>query len=195
MPIMETRCKNCGAEISIDANYCFKCGKVLRSKPVEANEKKNKKQAKIFKIFIGACLISLFFAGFFTIYVFFAYNKQNTSSSIKYTDTTQKKKTEINLKAISKEDLKIERIWKNGRIGYVFVTWTNNTERTFKKIVTVQAKAYNHNGDFINSNQRSFFAYERGNFHPGYEGSLKIPIDIKKDTRLSRIDCLIIKAR
>lgn len=74
--------------------------------------------------------------------------------------------------------LKIDRVWADGDFGYALVSYTNDTKSTFKRAVTIKCTALDENSKKININTRSFFAHEYGPIKPGFEGTLKIPIDL-----------------
>lgn len=77
--------------------------------------------------------------------------------------------------------LVMDRAWDettgNYRSSYALVSWKNELGRTFRQ-VTIQATAFDTEGKKIDQNERSFFSHERGPIAPGFEGTLKIPVEI-----------------
>jgi hypothetical protein len=80
--------------------------------------------------------------------------------------------------------VKIERFWEetvgNYTCSYTIVTYKNTTQRTFTKNVTIRATVYDSQQKMVDTNTRSFFAHEYGPIKPGFEGTVKIPIDCAK---------------
>jgi hypothetical protein len=81
----------------------------------------------------------------------------------------------------SSGSFKIDRFWEE-TVGdytctYTIVTYRNTTDRTFTSAVTIQATIYDNNDKTIDMNERSFFFYEIGPIKPGFEDSVKIPIE------------------
>lgn len=79
---------------------------------------------------------------------------------------------------------KVERFWEETvgdyTCSYTIVSYRNTTQRTFTKNVTIQATLYDSQKNVVNTNTRSFFAFEVGPIGPGFEGTVKIPIDCAK---------------
>jgi hypothetical protein len=71
---------------------------------------------------------------------------------------------------------KLERSWQESGYVYALVSYRNDTEQTFGSGVTIKAIIYDATGGMIDTNERSFFAYEHGPITPGFEGTVKIPI-------------------
>lgn len=74
--------------------------------------------------------------------------------------------------------LNIDRVWVDGDYGYALVSYVNDSTSTFDKAVTIKCIALDPKGNKININRRSFFAYEYGPIKPGFEGTLKIPVEL-----------------
>jgi len=74
--------------------------------------------------------------------------------------------------------IKIDRVWEDGDFGYALVSYTNDTKSTFNRVVTIKCTALGKNDKKININTRSFFTHEYGPIKPGFEGTLKIPINL-----------------
>ena len=74
--------------------------------------------------------------------------------------------------------LKIDRVWVDGDYGYALVTYINDTTSTFENAVTIKCIALDSKGNKININTRSFFAHEYGPIKPGFEGTLKVPVEL-----------------
>lgn len=74
--------------------------------------------------------------------------------------------------------LKIERIWVDGDYAYALVTYTNDTDKTFERGVTIKCSAIDHSDNKININTRSFFTHEYGPIKPRFEDTLKIPVEL-----------------
>jgi len=96
------------------------------------------------------------------------------------------------------EMLTIDRVWSSNEgteyaIGYALITFKNTTEETFKNQVTIQCTAIGYNGKKINSNERSFFAFERGPIKPGFEGTLKVPVELY-GRRMKSMSCAVTTA-
>jgi hypothetical protein len=79
---------------------------------------------------------------------------------------------------------KIERFWEETvgqyTCSYTIVSYRNTTQRTFTKNVTIQATVYDSQKNVVDTGERSFFAFEVGPIGPGFEGTVKIPIDCAK---------------
>ena len=77
-------------------------------------------------------------------------------------------------------ELTIDRVWTSstGNYGYALVTYVNTSGKTFERAVTIQCVAYDTSGRKINMNKRSFFAREHGAMGPGFEGTIKVPVQI-----------------
>ena len=94
--------------------------------------------------------------------------------------------------------IEVERVWleefPNYRCAYALVKYTNDTNRTFRQNITVQATALDVTGTAINTNRRSFFVHEVGLIKPGYSGMLKIPIEVYDQT-CDSVTCKIISAQ
>lgn len=78
---------------------------------------------------------------------------------------------------------KIERFWEE-TVGdftctYTIISYKNTTQRTFDKNVTFRASIYDAGKNMIDTNTRSFFAHEYGPIKPGFEGTIKIPIECR----------------
>ena len=76
---------------------------------------------------------------------------------------------------------KIERFWEE-TVGqytctYTLISYKNTSQKTFNKNVTFRATIFDSKENMIDTNTRSFFAHEYGPIKPGFEGTLKIPID------------------
>jgi len=76
---------------------------------------------------------------------------------------------------------KIERFWEETvgqyTCSYTIVTYRNTTQKTFTKNVTIRATVYDSQKKVVDTNTRSFFAHEYGPIKPGFEGTVKIPIE------------------
>ena len=96
-----------------------------------------------------------------------------------------------------KAALTIDRAWSEDvggyRCAYVLVTWRNTTKETFQS-VTIQATAYDPSGTKIDIGERSFFAFERGPIRPGFEGTLKIPVELGNAT-FHTAECSVVSAQ
>jgi len=79
---------------------------------------------------------------------------------------------------------KIERFWEetvgNYTCSYTIVTYRNTTKKTFYKNVTIRATVYDSQKKVVDTNTRSFFADEYGPIKPGFEGTVKIPVECAK---------------
>lgn len=79
---------------------------------------------------------------------------------------------------------KIERFWEetlgNYTCSYTIVTYRNTTQKTFDKNVTIRATVYDSQKKVVDTNTRSFFVHEYGPIKPGFEGTLKIPVECAK---------------
>lgn len=80
---------------------------------------------------------------------------------------------------------RIDRFWEetvgNYTCSYTIVSYKNTTAKTFESQVTIRATIYDSQKNVIDTNTRSFFAHEYGPIKPGFEGTVKIPIECKKD--------------
>lgn len=80
--------------------------------------------------------------------------------------------------------IRIDRFWEETvgdyTCSYTIVSYKNTTERTFSSQVTIRATIYDSKENVIDTNTRSFFAHEHGPIKPGFEGTLKIPIECNK---------------
>ena len=74
--------------------------------------------------------------------------------------------------------LEVDRVWNEGDFAYALVTYTNNTNKTYGTGVTIKCIAIGSNGKKINSNTRSFFAFEHGPIKPGFSDTLKVPVSL-----------------
>lgn len=79
---------------------------------------------------------------------------------------------------------KIERFWEE-TVGdytctYTLVSYKNTTDKIFNEKVTIRATIYDSQKKMIDTNTRSFFAHEYGPIRPGFEGTVKIPIECAK---------------
>ena len=74
--------------------------------------------------------------------------------------------------------LKLDRVWVDGDCGYALVTYTNETDLTFKRAVTIECTALDSRENKININSRSFWASKYGPIKPGFKGTLKIPVEL-----------------
>jgi hypothetical protein len=76
---------------------------------------------------------------------------------------------------------KIERFWEETvgdyTCSYTIVSYRNTTSRTFESQVTIQAAVYDAQDKMVDTNERSFFAHEHGPIGPGFEGTVKIPVE------------------
>ena len=73
--------------------------------------------------------------------------------------------------------LEIDRVWTEYDSGYALITYTNDTDATYKA-VTIKCVALDSLNKKINSNKRSFYAHEYGPITPGFSDTLKIPVDL-----------------
>lgn len=85
-------------------------------------------------------------------------------------------------------EITIDRVWSDNGYGYALVTYKNNTNIAFKSVVTIKCTALDSDGNKININSRSFFSFEHGPINPGFEGTLKIPINLH-GLKLNSISC------
>jgi hypothetical protein len=90
-------------------------------------------------------------------------------------------------KKLERGTIKIEKVWSQGNYGYALVYYTNNTDKTFDRII-IKCTALDSNGQKINSNRRSFFAHEHGPIHPDFEGRIKVPVELF-DMKLKSMTC------
>lgn len=78
----------------------------------------------------------------------------------------------------------VERFWEDTTgdytCAYTIVSYKNTTSRTFTSAVTIRATIYDAEGQVIDTNDRSFFAHEYGPIRPGFEGTVKIPIECRR---------------
>jgi len=76
---------------------------------------------------------------------------------------------------------KVERFWEETvgdyTCSYTIVTYRNTTQKTFDKNVTIRATVYDSQKKVVDTNTRSLFAHEYGPIKPGFEGTVKIPIE------------------
>lgn len=72
----------------------------------------------------------------------------------------------------------IDRLWIKGDYGYVLVTYTNDTQKTFQKYATITCVASDRSKKKIGVNKRSFFAHQHGPIAPGFSGTVEIPIEL-----------------
>jgi hypothetical protein len=75
---------------------------------------------------------------------------------------------------------KIERFWEE-TVGqftctYTIVSYKNTSQTTFAKNVTFRIAVYDAKGNMIDTEPRSFFAFEYGPIKPGFEGTLKVAV-------------------
>jgi len=84
--------------------------------------------------------------------------------------------------------LKIDRIWVEHDYAYALVSYKNDSDKTFKRFVTVECTAIDPQGNKININKRSFFSHDYGPIVPGFEGTVKIPIRLNEKT-LKSVEC------
>jgi hypothetical protein len=79
---------------------------------------------------------------------------------------------------------KIERFWEETvgdyTCSYAIVTYKNTTQKTFDENVTIRATVYDSQKRVVDTNTRSFFAHEYGPIKPGFEGTVKIPVECAK---------------
>jgi hypothetical protein len=79
---------------------------------------------------------------------------------------------------------KVERFWEetvgNYTCSYTIVTYRNTTQKTFEANVTIRASVYDSQKRMVDTNTRSFFAHEHGPIKPGFEGTVKIPVECDK---------------
>jgi hypothetical protein len=79
---------------------------------------------------------------------------------------------------------RIDRFWEETvgdyTCSYTIVSYKNTTEKTFTRQVTIRATVYDTRENVIDTNTRSFFSYEYGPIKPGFEGTVKIPVECKK---------------
>lgn len=74
--------------------------------------------------------------------------------------------------------IKIDRVWISNSFGYALVSYLNDTKDTFSSVVTIKCVALDNQGKKININTRSFFVHDYGPIVPGFEGTLKIPVNL-----------------
>ena len=76
---------------------------------------------------------------------------------------------------------KIERFWEEKLADtiytYTIVSYKNTSKTTFQ-MVQFKASVRDSNGNIINTNTRSFFEHVVGKIYPGFEDSVKIPVQI-----------------
>lgn len=87
----------------------------------------------------------------------------------------------------------VDRIWAEFDIGHALVSYQNTTTTTFPGRVTIQCDAFDRSDMKIGTNQRSFFARERGPIAPGFRGTLDIPVNLH-GASLKRMECSIAAA-
>lgn len=79
---------------------------------------------------------------------------------------------------------KIERFWEETvgqyTCSYTIVSYKNTTNKTFTAQVEIQATVYDAQKKVVDMNTRSFFAHEYGPIKPGFEGTVKIPVECAK---------------
>jgi len=88
--------------------------------------------------------------------------------------------------------LTIDRVWRDGDLGYALVTYTNDSGRTLKSAVTVECTALGDGNRKLNTNQRSFFKFERGEMPPGFSATLKIPVQLY-GAEMKSMSCDVIR--
>jgi hypothetical protein len=76
---------------------------------------------------------------------------------------------------------KIDRFWEETvgqyTCSYTIVSYKNTTNKTFTAQVSIQATVYDAQKNVVDMNTRSFFAHEYGPIKPGFEGTVKIPVE------------------
>ena len=79
------------------------------------------------------------------------------------------------------EMLKVERVWEDTDIdyGYALVTFTNTTQKTFKR-VTIQCAAIGPNGKKLNIGQHIFSDFRDGAIKPGFNRTVRISVQLYK---------------
>lgn len=97
----------------------------------------------------------------------------------------------------AKGKLVVDRAWAEDvggyRCSYALISWSNSTDRTFQ-VVTIQAVAYDPAGGKINANERSFFAHSLGPIQPGFQGTLKIPVELGQ-SEFAKMACSVVVAK
>ncbi|MDP2791609.1 MAG: hypothetical protein Q8O15_07635 [Rectinemataceae bacterium] len=71
---------------------------------------------------------------------------------------------------------RIERVWVEYDTTYALVSYRNTTEQTFKSKVSIKVFLYDKEKNMLDTNSRSFFAFERGPITPGFEDTVKVPV-------------------
>lgn len=93
---------------------------------------------------------------------------------------------------------KIERFWEETvgqyTCSYTIVSYKNTTNKTFTAQVEIQATVYDAQKKVVDMNTRSFFAHEHGPIRPGFEGTVKIPVECARGQAKS-VSVKISKAR
>ena len=69
---------------------------------------------------------------------------------------------------------RVERMWEEGSLTNVLVSYRNTTSTTFNHLVTLTALLYDADDHMLDMNDRSFFASDKGPIVPGFEGTVKI---------------------
>ena len=93
---------------------------------------------------------------------------------------------------------KVDRFWGEtlGDYGciYFLVSYKNTTTKKFTKLVSIRAAVYDADDNMLNMNTRSFFSHEYGTIVPGFEGTLKIPVECK-ERDVKSVSVTILKAK
>lgn len=76
------------------------------------------------------------------------------------------------------QEITIDRIWVDGDYAYALVTFKNTSTKTYKRSVTIKCIAYDASGNKLGINTRSFFCFNIGPIEPGFEDTLKVPIEL-----------------
>jgi hypothetical protein len=88
----------------------------------------------------------------------------------------------------------VDRVWSEYDTGNAIVRYTNDTGRTFSRLVTIQCVAVDRDSRYLGVNERSFFAYERGPIEPGFSGVVRVPVSLN-GASLATMECEITEAR
>lgn len=88
-------------------------------------------------------------------------------------------------------EIRINNKWHKNSTTYLIVSYKNNTDETFKNAVTIKCNTLNKDGDIINTNSRSFFAFEHGEMKPGFNNSLKLHINDIEGGKIFDVRCSV----
>lgn len=166
-------CRECKKEVSTEAKTCPHCGVAEpgRSLPISGSAIGCLVSSAVLVYFVGTC----------------------------YSSVPSSPRAGVSAPVAGPEargSLTLERTALDGTSGWAkgIVRYNNTTGRTFTFSVAVSCDALNSSGRVVGTNQRSFFAADRGSIGPGFSGTLEVPVDLQGASYKS-MRCEITSAR